>query len=364
MHDDCSVPASKVRRRRLGAVCAALGMVTVVAAPALLAPAEAAPQRTAANGSQAGRTASMWSASGAWEQVAPGATSDPVAVSDATHKVVDAFVRTGSSLFHQRQANTTTTEDLGGILSSAPAAVSTAAGTYVFVIGADDGVWYRLVATNGTVTPWATVGGVARRKPAAVVDSDGVVRLFAVGSGDGVWTRRFSGGAWSPWEALGGIVTSDLAAEALELQPSITVVARGTDEAIWAINYRSGVWDPWVSLGGRTVGSPALAEQVAARGVDGQVWLYSGVWRPAGGYLTSDPTMSRVDIGSDRFLVAGRGLDGAAWSSRWGSTNGWFSLAGVVTSTVAVARVDLTGCACVARYYAVGADGALYTIFA
>jgi hypothetical protein len=309
-----------------------------------------------------------------WEAVGPGATSDPVAVSDATRQVVDGFVRTGSSLLHRRYTVMPSsgsdgwlaplTENLGGVLGSGPAAVATTAGTYVFAVGADDAVWYRLIDNNGTVTPWTTVGGVARRKPVVVFDSSGVVELFAVGTDDAVWTRRLSLGVWSPWETLGGIVTSDLAAEGPGTgMPGVEVVARGTDDAIWAITEVSGVWQPWVSLGGAASGAPALAyRQVTARGMDGQLWLHDGGWVPTAGYAASDPTMTLVYYGTSIFAVLAQGLDGAAWERVWGQgSTQWFSLGGVATSTIAAAPLDVGSCFCGIRIYAVGTNGALYT---
>jgi hypothetical protein len=320
---------------------------------------------------------------GVWERVAPGASGDPVVVTAVSNQYTDAFVRVGTSLLHQRYGIAgSTTEDLGGILQSDPGATSGLDFNWVFAVGADDAVWYR-VLWDGGAGPWTTLGGIAHGKPSATRDPYGVMHVFAVGADDGVWTRRYelmadNTSGWTPWESIGGIVTSDLAVSAAgSCCPSpgyslVEVVARGLDGAAWiARRVNANAWTRFETLGGAMIGNPALFSdtRVAAVGVDRQVYLFdlqNGGWFPTGGYIRGDPTLTYVYVPWG-MAVLGRGAHSRLWIERWDpGRSGWSVVESNVTSRIAATSLSATA-ACNdqcsgLRIYANGADGALYTI--
>lgn len=304
-----------------------------------------------------------------WERVAPGATGDPVVVS-VLDDHTDAFARTGTSLVHQRYTRTgQVTEDLGGILRSDPGATYDAEGTYVFVIGADDAVWYRFLPHAGGAGPWQALGGVARRDPVATTDGSGIIHLLIVGQDQGVWTRRHEPGGWTPWEPLGGIVTSDIHVAAFGGGGGnyLEVAGRGTDGAVWRAARNFGTWYPFSSLGGAVTGRPTvMGNGVLARGTDGQLYnhrVFQG-WFATGGFIVGDATSVDTNDQTRPLAFIARGPDDRVWIERWGQTrSGWTAIDAVVTSSVAAATLGSGSCdvPCGLRLYAVGGDGALYT---
>jgi hypothetical protein len=99
----------------------------------------------------------------------------------------------------------TSTESLGGTLTSQPAVASWAAGRYdVFVRGADNAVWHRWF--SGGWSRWESLGGVVTGEPGAASLGAGKLDLFARGTNNAVWTRNFgvTGPGWSRWASLGG----------------------------------------------------------------------------------------------------------------------------------------------------------------
>jgi hypothetical protein len=89
-------------------------------------------------------------------------------------------------------------------------------------------------------------------------------------------------------------------------------------------------WGPWFPLGGQITSGPSISSDgttsvVAARGVDGAVWVRTLTvqgwtdWYPIGGLAGSDPDV-RVYNGHATILV--RGVDGHLWRAT-ASDNTW-----------------------------------------
>lgn len=308
-----------------------------------------------------------------WVRVVGGAVGNPAVAASPDLLHTDAFVRTGTSLFHQRAARESTLEqDLGGITTFDPAATANDEGTFAFVTGVDGAVYFRLIsAVDGSPSAWVGLGGISRRAPSASTDRDGTVHVFVVGADGGVWTRHRSGGAtWSPWATLGGVATSDIAVSS---EPQVFV--RGVDGAVYTSFLRSGAWSNWFRFAGRIVGSPSVSPDgfLAVRGTDNQVYVpWDGGFIPTGGFITGDPTVGLWGpSGSGMWsnLIYGRGPDGAAYVQAWGrGRSPWGRIESRITSDLAVAALDPfalceTGNCSGWRIYAIAPDGALYTLF-
>ena len=121
-------------------------------------------------------------------------------------KLTAATTTTASS------TTTTTTalvdyENLGGILTSAPAACSWGEGRLdVFARGIAGNVWHKWYGPGGW-SAWTDLGGFVKAgtDPAAVAWSDaagGHFDVFVIGPNDHIWQKGWTGSAWSDWQDL------------------------------------------------------------------------------------------------------------------------------------------------------------------
>jgi SpoIID/LytB domain protein len=230
----------------------------------------------------------------------------PAAVS-ADGRRVDLFV-TGAdrALWHSstvvdglgQPTTFTPWESLGGILTTGPAAASSAAGRLIVSArGTDGAVWSRTL-DGSTWSAWQSAGGLGISAPAVDVVGAGTYRVLVVGVDGAVWSRQLS--------AAGGTGTSDWTSGGLH--STFAPGASGT--ASWARSIRAvaynngpGVREIWgaslvVDIGGIVTSSVALVEWdgssvwALARGADNQLWLNvvtdsggSSTWSRVGGIL-------------------------------------------------------------------------------
>jgi hypothetical protein len=120
----------------------------------------------------------------------------------------------------------------------------------VFAVGINRHLWtsWQTSAGSSTFSNWVDLGGILTSNPAAVRLCSGVMQVFARGTDNALWTiwQVSPGGHWvSPWQSLGGIIHS---------RPSVrlsgcdaVVSAIGADGRTWAINRndRSRTWGAW-----------------------------------------------------------------------------------------------------------------------
>ena len=178
-------------------------------------------------------------------------------------------------LLPARPASWSGWEDLGGVLTSGPAAASWAEDRLdVFVKGTDNAVWH--LWWDGAWNGWESLGGTIDDSPAAVSRGDGRVDVFGRGTDNHLWHLCFDGSGWSGWEDLGGVLTSGPAA-ASWAEDRLDVFVKGTDNAVWHL-WWDGAWNGWESLGGTINHTPAAVSwgrdriDVFGCGTDNHTW--------------------------------------------------------------------------------------------
>jgi hypothetical protein len=229
-------------------------------------------------------------------------------------------------------------QSLGGGVLYGPAGVVAGTTSYVFVTGLDGTLFYR-ANSGGGWGPWTTLGGYLTASPAAASLGSGHVRVFGRGLDGQLWSRELSGGSWSGWVAHGGFLTAPPSATADIGSGRIEVVVRGTDGFGYGQSLPAGSGAaPYQRVGLVTcsglvmsaVRSAADPTRAVFLGRAGAPWVYRSGWGWAlGGAFTSTPAVEHV--GSNNYVLVGRGLDNALWiydarSGPWG----WRSLGGYV----------------------------------
>ena len=179
-------------------------------------------------------------------------------------------------------------EDLGGAITSAPAACSMASGLIdVFARGATGSVVHASW-DGANWSGWEDLGGSAKAgsDPAAVSWGPGRIDVFIRGTDDALWHKWWDGDAWSDWESLGGILTAGPAAAYRATggdYKSLDVFIVGSDNRLWHRTFDGISWGAWAALG--TGGpdpkagfAPAAVTWGAVRidlfvcGTDGALW--------------------------------------------------------------------------------------------
>ena len=312
-----SVLTRAIRRNRTGRRLAAVFAVAAVAVA--LNPAESAEATTPRP------------ASGA----VPG-------LSTTAYQGLHVFYQSGTHRLVHRFGTTTgfgPAEDLGGVLTSGPAAItigSEFAGTYAFVRGGDSGIWYRVYSDGrGEWGAWQTIQGGARGAPTTSCVGDFTAQpiVWVRGGDNALWRRSLAGGSW---RRLGGVLAADpgaVPAVAGSCAPREDVFVIGTDLAVW--EFVNGVFR---RVGGRAVGAPAGVNlpsgetDLFVRGTDNALWMNSRAsftsgwsgWRRVGGVLSSPPVANLFPNQPLTRIVLALGADGDVWrgnnvfgTSRW-----------------------------------------------
>ncbi len=231
---------------------------------------------------------------------------------------------------------------LAGRILGAPAAVSrTPDSQEVVVRGLDDQMYVSARSTDGSYTPWRSIGGSVTSRPAlSARGSTGRVDLVAR-STDGTLHHRVSttAGNWSAPVSLGGAVLPGTApALAWTASGRLDVFIIGTDKQLWRRSRSSGgTWSRWEALGGTPAGDlTAVATSwsgvsVAMRSTDDRGYLRgvasepgSGRWTPLGGTLAAAPAIANAP-GSGVTEVFATGTDGRLYRNTRtsGSWTGW-----------------------------------------
>jgi hypothetical protein len=249
-------------------------------------------------------------------------TSAPAIASWGSSRV-DVFGRgTDYALWHRSWNGTTWAgwESLGGVLTSSPAAVSWGSGRIdLFVRGTDNALWHRWYGSAGW-SGWESLGGILQSAPAVASWANGRLDVFVEGTDRGLWHRWWDGSQWRGWEPLGGVLTADPGVTSSALN-SLDIFVRGTDGGVWQKSWR-GAWSAWAPLGGGLTAGPAAAFaapstlDLCVLGTDSGVWRRSSTgagwtpWQPVGGSWTSGPAAATVGGQLD---VVERGPDGSVW---------------------------------------------------
>jgi hypothetical protein len=234
-------------------------------------------------------------------------------------------------------------EDLGGILTSAPAASSWGRNRLdVFGRGTNNALWH--IYWNGSRwSVWEDLGGSLTSSPAAVSWGPNRIDVFGRGTNNALWHKWWDGSRWSQWEDLGGVLTSAPSVSSWALN-RLDVFVKGTDNALWHKWWDGSKWNDWESLGGVLTSAPAAVSwgpnriDVFGRGTNNALWhkWWDGSrwseWEDLGGNLTSGPAAS--SRASNRIDVFARGQNNNLIFKFWNGVNwsNWQNLNGNITS--------------------------------
>jgi len=279
---------------------------------------------------------------------------------DSTH--LDLFIRGADNALWVKQGtfNTGTgiwtwspATSLGGIMASAPSAISSTSGVVdVFYRGSGGAVIWEVQysLTLNTVINSNSIGGAGSSAPSACSWGLGRTDVFVQGSDGHLWQNTRQDTTWTGWQPLGGVLTSAPGATATAQAGTnqIGVFVRGSDSVVWYKHYAGGLgWGGWTSVGGLVYQgtSPAAYNWGTARigwfvmGSDQALWhnwaqFTPGYQTTAGyeslsGVLTSSPgTTSRESGSIDVFVRGSFGDFTTLWQRTYGSqwiTNGGWS---------------------------------------
>ncbi len=123
--------------------------------------------------------------------------------------------------------------------------------TSVFVVGTDHSLytrWQTAAASNPEAfnSSWVNLGGNLTSAPAAIRNCSGVMEVFARGSDNAVYTiwQTSPGGNWtSAWTSIGGGANSRPTVTANGCDVTVSVV--GTDGRTWTKTRTNWVWGGW-----------------------------------------------------------------------------------------------------------------------
>jgi hypothetical protein len=198
---------------------------------------------------------------------------------------------------------------------------------------------------NGTWHGWVGLGGILTSAPAAVAWSYGRVDIVARGVNGDVIHKSWNG-AWSDWESLGGAIVG--APTIASWGPNrLDVFARGPNNDLVHLSWDTDHWSQWESLGGVIADAPAATSwgpnriDVVAQGFDHQLWhtFFQGQWYgwdALGGWMQGTPGIA--SWGTGRLDIVVEGYNRQAWHKSWqGGWSGWDALGGILTGGAAVA---------------------------
>ncbi|MDF2615190.1 MAG: hypothetical protein K0S71_2976 [Clostridia bacterium] len=260
-----------------------------------------------------------------WEDLGGILTSAP-AVSSWQANRLDVFGRgQNNALWHKwwNGSRWSEWEDLGGVLTSAPAAVSWGRNRIdAFGRGQNNALWHKWW-DGSSWSGWEDLGGVLTSAPAAASWGSNRIDVFGRGQNNALWHKWWDGSSWSEWEDLGGVLTSAPAAVSWG-RNRIDVFGRGQNNSLWHKWWDGSSWSEWEDLGGRTISSGPAASSTApnrlevfARGENRQLlyrtWngrRWSG-WQSLGGVITSEP--AAVSWGGNRIDAFARGQNNHLW---------------------------------------------------
>ena len=147
-------------------------------------------------------------------------------------------------------------EDLGGILTSAPAVASWQPNRLdVFVRGTDQSLYHKWW-DGRSWSIWESLGGILTSAPGAVSWGPNRIDVFTRGTDQSLYHKWWDGSRWSDWESLGGTLTSAPAVSSW--QPNrLDVFSRGSGQTLYHKWWDGRGWNGWESLGGTLTSSPA-----------------------------------------------------------------------------------------------------------
>jgi hypothetical protein len=158
-----------------------------------------------------------------------------------------------------------------------------------FVTGTD----HALYGWNLSGGRWQNLGGNLTSSPAATAPTSDTVTVAARGVDGALWRINSYNGTWSNWTSVGGRLLAGTGPTEFswiyEANPSVGTFVTGTNHALYYYWWSTG----WSNLGGYLTSSPGAAASpdasghgyyidVFARGVDGALWWKTTSGAPSG----------------------------------------------------------------------------------
>jgi hypothetical protein len=238
---------------------------------------------------------------------------------------------------------------LGGQIKAgtSPAAANVSGQTDWFVVGTNNALYYTSTGSSS----WTNLGGNLTSSPAAVSPASGVIDVFARGTNGALYTKHLLGGVWGAWTSLGGVLPAGTSPTACSWGASREdVFVQGTTGALYQNTWNVGGWSGWTNLGGVLTSSPAATSpasgviDVFVRGTNGALYTkhYSGswgAWTNLGGQIPAGTSPAACSWGASREDVFVEGTNGALYQNTWNGSgwSGWTNLGGQLTSSPAAA---------------------------
>jgi hypothetical protein len=130
----------------------------------------------------------------------------------------------------------------------------------VFGLGLDYALYQQTLWGGVPSTGWASLGGVFLSTPAAIAWGGARIDLFGVGTDRAMYHRTWNGQTWTAdWDRLGGIFTSEASCVSWGAN-HLDVFARGSDFTLRHRAYDGANWltSDWQNFGG-SLGSPPVS---------------------------------------------------------------------------------------------------------
>ncbi|MFT3909670.1 MAG: C1 family peptidase [Ferruginibacter sp.] len=260
---------------------------------------------------------------------------------------IDTWTKTGVTgvILPQRDQGWYGYENLGGLLTSKPNAVSWGDNRIDVVVRGTDSAVYHKWWNGSSWNGYESLGGQIQGAPAICSWANGRLDIFVTGMNHHLYHKWYQGG-WSGWEDLGGMLSSEPTAVSWG-NGRIDVFARGMNSAMFHMWY-DGNWHSWEDLGGTLGSGPAAASWSANRldcfvmGMDhhlyhkwwdGKTW---STWENLGGTVMDSPGAvswgkNRIDVfyPGTNYHMKHKWWDGKTWS-------GEEDLGGLLSSGVGV----------------------------
>jgi hypothetical protein len=224
---------------------------------------------------------------GTWKSLGGVLTSDPAAVSRPNGKI-DVYVRgTDGALWSKSTtdggASWSTWSKIGGQLlaGTGPAAYAWGDAQIGWVVTGTNKALYHMWKDSAGTHSWQNLGGVLTSSPAATSPTSGVLDVYGRGTDGALWQREYNKG-WQSWKSLSGQLAPGTGPAACSWGAGrLDVFVQGTNGALYH-RWNTGTWSGWENLGGKLASSPAAATasgssriDVFVRGTDGALWQKS-----------------------------------------------------------------------------------------
>jgi hypothetical protein len=146
-------------------------------------------------------------------------------------------------------------QPMGGVFTSAPAAIAWGKRLDVVGVGLDHAMYWKNVSGGPATPDWVRLGG-AFTSAASLVARGERLDLFARGSDFTLRGNHTEGADWFGWQNHGGELASPPVA--ISWGPDrIDIFAIFKDRALWHRWWDGQIWNEWESLGGAYMGEPA-----------------------------------------------------------------------------------------------------------